>query len=126
MRGRFVAFARAGNGRIKGDQDIAVGVQNFPVKSPVETAIATGSAHACALTSTGTVSCWGDNEDGQLGDGKTEESNTPVEVSGLTGVSAVAVSTSVTSLVSTLTKLSLWSRSAHRSFLLSGDHIGPK
>ena len=33
------------------------------------TAIATGNAHSCALHQDGTISCWGWNEDGQLGDG---------------------------------------------------------
>jgi len=46
--------------------------------------------HTCALKSDGTVWCWGDNEYGELGDGTTTERHTPVQVSGLTNVVAVA------------------------------------
>jgi alpha-tubulin suppressor-like RCC1 family protein len=55
------------------------------------TAVATGGAFSCAITSTGAVECWGDNGVGQLGDGSTTASGTPVQVSGLTsGVQAIA------------------------------------
>jgi alpha-tubulin suppressor-like RCC1 family protein len=44
------------------------------------TAIAMRSFHSCALTNTGTIKCWGNNDDGQLGDGTIERRLTPVNV----------------------------------------------
>ena len=53
-------------------------------------AISGGGAHTCAVLSDGTVRCWGDNVTGQLGNGTTTTSTTPVQVAGIAG--AVAVS----------------------------------
>jgi alpha-tubulin suppressor-like RCC1 family protein len=55
--------------------------------------VAAGSAFRCALVTTGTVWCWGQNTDGQLGNGTTSPSAAPVQVSSLTGVTAIAAGT---------------------------------
>jgi uncharacterized protein (TIGR03437 family) len=48
-------------------------------------AITAGQAFNCALTKTGTVMCWGQNEAGQLGNNTTNDSNVPVEVLAVNG-----------------------------------------
>src|SRR3989304_3046154 len=53
-------------------------------------AIAAGGVHTVALKKDGTVWAWGSNSDGQLGDGTTINRSTPVQISGLTGVSTIA------------------------------------
>jgi alpha-tubulin suppressor-like RCC1 family protein len=64
-------------------------------------AVAAGDYHTCALLENSTVTCWGQNEFGQLGDPSTEGGTTvnpggsgafptPTVVAGLTGVSQIA------------------------------------
>lgn len=53
-------------------------------------AIAAGSWHACAVTLTGRVWCWGDNFHGQLGDGTTQGHPSPVELQTVSNVDEIA------------------------------------
>lgn len=51
--------------------------------------ITAGWDHVCVATTTDTVSCWGLNLDGRLGDGTTTDRASPVAVTGLTNVAQV-------------------------------------
>lgn len=62
------------------DSDTAVHVKGWDVAA---TAITLGAVHSCALLETGEVRCWGNNENGQLGNGTNQNSSIPVEVTEL-------------------------------------------
>jgi alpha-tubulin suppressor-like RCC1 family protein len=53
--------------------------------------IVAGQYFNCAITPDGTVKCWGNNANGQLGDGTTTDRYQPVTVAGLSNVTALAM-----------------------------------
>ncbi len=77
-----------GNGEVvEPESDVPVPVEGL---SGV-TAIAAGTTHALALLGDGTVVGWGDDREGELGNGARESAVLhPVAVKGLTGVTAIA------------------------------------
>lgn len=72
-------------------------------------AITLGYRHACALTITGGVKCWGNNDKGQLGDNSTTNSLAPVNVDGLnSGVVAIAAGYFHTCAITTAGGIKCW------------------
>jgi len=65
-----------GNGQLSGGSETPAPV----VGDRRYTQIVAGAAHVCALDAAGTAWCWGWNEYGQLGDGTTQSSGSPVRV----------------------------------------------
>jgi alpha-tubulin suppressor-like RCC1 family protein len=53
------------------------------------TAIEAGTDHVVIMKSDGTVWAWGNNSNGQLGNGTTVNSSTPIQTSGMTGAAAI-------------------------------------
>jgi alpha-tubulin suppressor-like RCC1 family protein len=65
--------------------------------------VAAGVKFTCALLSSGQVKCWGFNGDGELGDGKSMASKTPVSVNGISDAKQLSVN-SIGSHACALTK----------------------
>ncbi len=83
------------------------------------TAIACGYYHTVALKSDGTVWAWGKNDYGQLGDGTTSNKNsTPVQVSGLSDVTAIAAGEAHTLALKSDGTVWAW---GHNSYYSLGD-----
>jgi alpha-tubulin suppressor-like RCC1 family protein len=83
----FNAFGQCGDGRQARNlySPPATGVQSNAAT------VGAGSHHSCALLNTGRVRCWGENYNGEVGDGTTVERDSPVDVVGLSGVASLAV-----------------------------------
>jgi alpha-tubulin suppressor-like RCC1 family protein len=81
-------YGGLGNGGT-GSSDVPVNV-GLPAGTKV-TAVAVGSLHSLALTSTGAVFAWGYNTNGELGDGGTTTSDVPVKVDLPAGTKVTAI-----------------------------------
>ena len=92
--GHVLAWGANGDGQLG---DGTTTSSDVPVKVKIPrgtkvTSVRAGCVFSLALTSTGQVLAWGDNLDGQLGDGTTSNSDTPVRVRLPAGTTVTAIS----------------------------------
>ena len=78
-----------------------------------------GQRHACALRRGGTVACWGENDDGQLGDGTTTDRVSAADVPGVTMAVQVAAGSAHTCALQRDGKVRCWGSN-------EGDVLGVK
>ncbi len=82
-------IAQLGDGTTT-NRNTPVQVLGSPADAAGRTILAAGNGHSIAIKDDGTLWSWGYNYYGQLGDGTTEHKYNPVQVTGLTGMSAGA------------------------------------
>jgi alpha-tubulin suppressor-like RCC1 family protein len=88
-----------------------VGPGGVGVLTSVRT-MASGEKQSCAVKNDGTLWCWGENNDGQLGNNSTTDSTTPVQVVGAGGVgvltSVLSVGSGMDHFCAVRTTAALW------------------
>jgi hypothetical protein len=90
--------------------------------TPAIVDVASSGGQACAVSADGRLRCWGDNSQGQLGDGSTNPHAVPTDVPGVTGAIAVSAKGSHTcavvaggAVVGPASSVGCWARRPRRS-----------
>ncbi len=95
-------FGELGNGVVNTESKVPVLVAGLGANA---LSVSAGSSHTCVVTKTHTVKCWGDNTNGQLGDGLgdsntgIDRSATPVDALNLSNVATVSAGNGYTCAV---------------------------
>jgi alpha-tubulin suppressor-like RCC1 family protein len=92
----------------------ARGVATIQVSPLAENSLSVGDTHSCALTVAGAAYCWGNNTNGQLGNGTTIASGVPVKVAApaSTAFTQIAAGGSGTCAVTTRQLVYCWGQPA--------------
>ena len=111
------SYGRLGNGATD-ESSTPVDVHtSFSDATPLSgiTAISSGNSHTCALTTDGNVKCWGRGNYGNLGNGETNGSSTPVDVhtsfsdaTPLSGITAISAGASYVCALTTDGNIKCW------------------
>lgn len=80
--------------------------------------LAAGGDHTCALLANGTVTCWGKNDAGQLGDGTTNDAAVPTPVPELSGAVQVAAGRRHTCALLLNGTVACWGDNAHHQLAI--------
>ncbi len=100
------SYGTLGNGAVQVNSTTPVGVNGLGSQAA---SLSVGDRHACAVTTGGTLSCWGDDQEGQLGDGGRTPRSDPVSPFGLVAVVArVAAGATHTCAVTTTGAAKCW------------------
>ena len=76
--------------------------------------VSCGVAHSCAALASGVVRCWGDNRDGQLGDGSSRaNSSAPTSVTGISDATDVRAGAHHTCALLSTGAVRCWGRNDH-------------
>lgn len=96
---------------------IAISSIGYPAgcQTYVSTAVTSvGADHGCVAQSDGTVSCWGANANGQLGNGSSSASTVPVSVAGISTATAVSSGSGFSCALLTDSTVKCWGANASR------------
>lgn len=98
--------------------------QRIPEVTSNVFAVAVGTRHRCALVASGSNTvpyCWGDNQDGALGNGSTTSSSIPVLVTGVSNSNSLALGFSHTCATTPAGQVYCWGRNVEGQL---GDGTG--